>query len=279
MQTTSLYHHGIKGQKWGVKNGPPYPLSTNNKRNKQSEHIDKNKKNKYNKSIYIGKTGEVCINSDMLYTSIGILAPALILAGRFAVSNMLKRHTERKQAANINSKEDLPKKKRQGTIESDMKAVNPNYTNDGTNNGYTQNCMYCTAIYDLRRRGFDVTAHSRGDGGRDGEIKQWYQDAKIERYGNNREKMLKSLLAQGEGARGYISAGSSKYLFAHAIAYEVRKGNVEIIDAQLNKKWSPEEFANTFDCQFAAARLDNIEPNWQKIGETISPDSLNKERR
>lgn len=22
-----LYHHGIKGQKWGVRNGPPYPLS------------------------------------------------------------------------------------------------------------------------------------------------------------------------------------------------------------------------------------------------------------
>lgn len=21
-----LYHHGIKGQKWGIKNGPPYPL-------------------------------------------------------------------------------------------------------------------------------------------------------------------------------------------------------------------------------------------------------------
>ena len=21
-----LYHHGILGQKWGVKNGPPYPL-------------------------------------------------------------------------------------------------------------------------------------------------------------------------------------------------------------------------------------------------------------
>ena len=23
----SLYHHGIRGQKWGVRNGPPYPLS------------------------------------------------------------------------------------------------------------------------------------------------------------------------------------------------------------------------------------------------------------
>ena len=26
MPATELYHHGIKGQKWGVRNGPPYPL-------------------------------------------------------------------------------------------------------------------------------------------------------------------------------------------------------------------------------------------------------------
>ncbi len=25
---SELAHHGIKGQKWGVKNGPPYPLET-----------------------------------------------------------------------------------------------------------------------------------------------------------------------------------------------------------------------------------------------------------
>lgn len=27
METTYLKHHGILGQKWGVKNGPPYPLT------------------------------------------------------------------------------------------------------------------------------------------------------------------------------------------------------------------------------------------------------------
>lgn len=27
--TNELYHHGIKGQKWGVRNGPPYPLRPN----------------------------------------------------------------------------------------------------------------------------------------------------------------------------------------------------------------------------------------------------------
>lgn len=26
-----LYHHGIKGQKWGERNGPPYPLKRQNK--------------------------------------------------------------------------------------------------------------------------------------------------------------------------------------------------------------------------------------------------------
>lgn len=31
MTTQILIHHGIKGQKWGVKNGPPYPLGEGNK--------------------------------------------------------------------------------------------------------------------------------------------------------------------------------------------------------------------------------------------------------
>lgn len=26
MYTNEIYHHGVDGQKWGVKNGPPYPL-------------------------------------------------------------------------------------------------------------------------------------------------------------------------------------------------------------------------------------------------------------
>ena len=27
-RNTELYHHGIQGQKWGVTNGPPYPLDS-----------------------------------------------------------------------------------------------------------------------------------------------------------------------------------------------------------------------------------------------------------
>ena len=27
-RNAELYHHGILGQKWGVQNGPPYPLDS-----------------------------------------------------------------------------------------------------------------------------------------------------------------------------------------------------------------------------------------------------------
>ena len=31
----AIYHHGIKGQQWGVRNGPPYPLGAGAKSAKE----------------------------------------------------------------------------------------------------------------------------------------------------------------------------------------------------------------------------------------------------
>ena len=38
-RTDELYHHGIKGQKWGVRNGPPYPLDHNGDRRRKISAI------------------------------------------------------------------------------------------------------------------------------------------------------------------------------------------------------------------------------------------------
>ena len=50
-----LYHHGIKGQKWGKKNGPPYPLSGGDSSISEQKAIraERRKKNSiYNKKHY-----------------------------------------------------------------------------------------------------------------------------------------------------------------------------------------------------------------------------------
>lgn len=36
-----LYHHGVKGQEWGVRNGPPYPLDRKKEFEKAKKHYNK----------------------------------------------------------------------------------------------------------------------------------------------------------------------------------------------------------------------------------------------
>lgn len=57
-QSSYLSHHGVKGQKWGVQNGPPYPLDSGNdsskkKKSNAGKYLDQNikrGKDKPNKS-------------------------------------------------------------------------------------------------------------------------------------------------------------------------------------------------------------------------------------
>ena len=47
-----LYHHGIKGQRWGVKNGPPYPLGGGDYSQSEKKAIYKERKRGRGNSIY-----------------------------------------------------------------------------------------------------------------------------------------------------------------------------------------------------------------------------------
>lgn len=59
---TEIYHHGILNQKWGVRNGPPYPLSGGqySKSEKQAVYKERKKKN----SIYNKKHFDKVISTD-----------------------------------------------------------------------------------------------------------------------------------------------------------------------------------------------------------------------
>ena len=45
---TELYHHGIKGQRWGQRNGPPYPLGYNQKSSEEKSFGARSGKNRKN---------------------------------------------------------------------------------------------------------------------------------------------------------------------------------------------------------------------------------------
>lgn len=61
MQVNELYHHGIRGQRWGKRNGPPYPLkggsySASEIKKKYQQHLknDVNNKRHFDKEIKKG---------------------------------------------------------------------------------------------------------------------------------------------------------------------------------------------------------------------------------
>lgn len=62
MDTDRLYRHGILGQKWGVKNGPPYPLSGGDYSQSEVKAIRAKRKNR--NSIYNKKHFDEVLKSD-----------------------------------------------------------------------------------------------------------------------------------------------------------------------------------------------------------------------
>lgn len=57
LRPEDIYHHGVKGQHWGVQNGPPYPLGSltkkNIKRNTKTANLDSWGKSKDTNVLYV----------------------------------------------------------------------------------------------------------------------------------------------------------------------------------------------------------------------------------
>ena len=66
----SLAHHGVKGQKWGVQNGPPYPLDKSEKKSNMVSELDDSEKeiNKEKQSRHLSESrakGRSYLNGDI----------------------------------------------------------------------------------------------------------------------------------------------------------------------------------------------------------------------
>jgi len=312
-----LYHHGILGQKWGKRNGPPYPLS-------EGAHSSSEKKAGYKKSIGGGRNEELYEKRKK---------PSLNKQGNFSLDdydeeeraemeelmddegfreafdvtdeyyNEWKNKKLNSQGRAADSKTGFKLKKKETTPQKDLKAVNPNYREDdlATNN----NCVLCTATFEMRRRGYDVTANTSEKmlqgfkvynemfpGNKQetlktkssdflvkppkptdleldmGKYKKYQEASKKAMYGENREhaKEVMSKLQKMPDSRGGLALTWGSG-GGHMVSYEVKKGKVTVYDAQIGKEIKGKALEDLLACTTICsyARLDNVDFDPKKI--------------
>ena len=223
-----IKHHGIKGQKWGVRNGPPYPLSESDKSKKEIQWSDSKKS-----SLLGKKMSREILNKVGGYT----LADS-------AIEYLINRGLERcSQGDRISSLDNLRRISQKPTIDSAVKKANPGYPQ----NGYVLNCSHCVIAYELRRRGYDVEATKRMEPASEnknedsvfGKNTLTTQKNKKGKYESEKEydnRILKELTAKlssfGEGSRGCIAAYGRYGGVGHIFSWEIQNGKLRFIDPQ-----------------------------------------------
>ena len=339
-ESDSLSHHGIKGQRWGIRRfqnedgsltkegreryyGPVdqkkmeklaakqeyeafkkelKEISKSNLPRKEKKQLKTAKiadkvLDNLEKDYYIDR--EVTKKNDSykrlaVDTAFTVLNPynaaylladsARAVAAKHKVNKYMK---EREKKSEYDEKIGLYIKKEGSYDEKqDLAAVNPGYMDMNSNS--KNNCMLCTTTYELRKRGYDVTAQLDRVGYSFPDLRRWFPKAdiqKVSRYDENGkglsqkeyvDKTIKSLLKQGDGAHGnmmvFWNLGGG-----HSIYYEVQNGKVIFKDSQTNKVYkqsdtnsllkiamTPEKLLNqTLTNSFA--RLDNVEPDLERI--------------
>lgn len=158
----------------------------------------------------------------------------------------------------------IPEIQEDTTKDEDQAEINENYPDYG----YTENCMRCTAAYELRQRGYDVEAVDAEEGVPVTEMDKWYEDP--EYLSMTEDRLRKYHLSFEEGLSKTYPPNSRGNLVVfwsqgggHSMAWETdEKGKVTVRDCQTNEKYNFErDLAPYIDdsADIYMVRTDNLE--------------------
>ena len=147
--------------------------------------------------------------------------------------------------------------------------VNPNYGDPGT----TNNCTFCSAALELAGQGYAVCARRALGGVSADSFERWFDGAKT-KVSDTWDEMTKELDAMPEGAsgvlQGYYGSGLGDNKGGHSVHWSKKYGQLWVEDGQINKTHTLSDTKDFYGfgeggCCFT--RLDGCKPNWDAIAE------------
>lgn len=288
--TNELYHHGVKGMKWGIrKKYKTHPRKKSNKREEEPQQHRKGLTDKQKKYIKIGvgiaATALVAYGSYRLYKS-GKL-DGLISKGKSFVNKSnktasnpsIKTGSDSKLMGGMNG---FKTKKLKSSITDDLRATNPLFRTGQA--AFTNNCGNCSINYEMRRRGFDTEALGNPNKMRVEHVGQFFKGLKDESFNkvdidssvkDVGAKFSKSILDKyPEGARGMVGIHHNYGGFdgGHFFNWEVKNGKVLFTDAQNGVRDASDYFKyynRATNKPIESIRLDDLEPNMDEMKSII----------
>lgn len=237
---SELWHHGILNQKWGVRNGPPYPLN-------QETHREVVKG--YGSAKGVSKR---------------LSSRQTVVTATFKSTDLPKKMKPMSRLQD--AKATNPNFKSIGGPAYAQNCANCTVAYELRRRGYDvkanpvkslQSAQYLLDMFD-KPDIYDVDPVKS--------IKDPYDRAK-----RSYEKIEKRILKQGEGARGSLLISWDEWS-GHAVSYEVSKGKLVLIDGQSGKVYSNpfEDMVQYSDGEISYMRLDNVDFNPTKVKKAVS---------
>jgi len=303
-----LAHHGILGQKWGKRNGPPYPLdagshSASEKRAGWRKSLDKGSdKSNNKKGIKNGepqKKGLTDKQKRAIKVGIAVAATALAVYGGYKLkqSGKLDPLIDKGKKLTgdildqfgdkpISSFDPAPVQKTVETVKGFRKLAQPESLTDtlrktnplrGTDEA-KNNCVLCAISAFMRQAGYDVTAGSTGGVQINpaATVEKCFKGAKIVegsavKFGRSQKDAAEMLVKRfGENAQGICGIQWKGGGGGHTFSWKIVNGVVSFFDAQVGSS-DVSRYWNGIDLSgnLTLARLDDLEIDLDAVSKFI----------
>lgn len=306
--TNELYHYGVKGMKWGIRHDYVPKGRKRSKKNDQDDEESKKKKfqltDRQKTALKIGAVvagTALAVYGGYKLHDLYVNKKAQARAAEIVRQNeKIKADLAKKIQAEADRKNDLItrdmdtrlgflKKRSLGSPEDDLRAINEGLA--GKTKGASNNCTFCTTAYELRRRGYDVTANFTETGRSISHASKFFKNAVVvndkELAGKSSAEFIdsvtKELASYGDGARGNFCGSYSQFLGGggHSIIWENQGGSVIFRDGQTGRTYKNAREALRYFVPGGSQywRTDNLEIDPERIREAVSTIGKNRVTR